>query len=501
MDIKKILVIIFVKLSIASISYSADAKKEFYYIGGGGEPSGETTIFDHQISRVGRFTNNSDWDTTVSFNGGHTKTEALLKSKMSNARDVGPFNEKNYNALMDEIISKLRSGALKSGDQLMISIETHGARRSRGSNAEKTHHVALSNSTATELTNLTGADTVDLDKLETIIQLASDNKVKLAVMDFSCFSGNLLNIKNKNACLISASGSEQYSYAFDGLNLGFMKVPLAITFGAKFFSKLRKGKNLEDIFLTARAASMGVPDFPMISTTEGEDVNELIYNLMSPYLNYNDRASSHFKDQYETSADKFENQVCQMDANHQQLLDLLKQYEYMKPVTFELTRQEFKSLREKLEKYRSYQRQYEQSLRGKFEVEAEIKGIFENKFPNDKDSWSSYGPMDFLTVDFGSLVNHFQNLADEIKGKKDVSGMWDLTLAHLRKQKEIATYVKENLSGASKIKLKNLEDSYKQSTVTKSLASKISSEAKKVYDILYKDFRTNAPNPCRDFVL
>lgn len=486
-----------------SVGNPAEQKKQFYFMGGGGEPIGETTIFDGEIKRVGSFLKNSDWDATVSFNGGHAKTQELLKSKMVKARDAGPFIEKNYNALMDEVIAKLESGELKSGDQLMIAIDTHGAIRSNGKDAEKTHRVALSNSEAKELTNLSGASTVNLDKLDKIVDLASKNNVKLAVADLSCYSGNLLNIKNDKVCMISASGPEQYSYGSGSLNLGFINFSPAITFSAKFFDSLKMGKNLEDLFLSARSNSGDTPDFPMINTNAGLAINDLIYKMITPYLNYNDQKASNFGAQYVRTGDKFEEQVCKIDNNHQQLLDLLKQYENLSGVTDEVNRNtnEFKGLRNALDNYRSYQKQYEDSLRGKFVAEKEIKNMFEQHFPNDKKAWSSYSPLDFLTIDVDSSIKRYEELAERDKNSKYIAGMWDSTVNQLKKQKEIAAYVKENLSDLAKGLLKAQVEAYGKSGVTKSLASKVSQEAKKVFNTLYKSIKQPASNPCRDFVL
>jgi hypothetical protein len=493
--------ILLINFLTTSIGYSADIKKQFYFIGAGGDPDGKTTIFDDDISSVGSFTNKSDWDTTISFNGGHAKTEEALKSKMSKAHNVGPFIEKNYNALMDEVIGKLKSGELKSGDQLMISIDSHGAKRSTGDQAEKTHRVSLSNSSAVELTNLTGASTVNLDKLETIIQLASDNHVKLAITDFSCFSGNLLNIKNDNVCLISASGPDQFSYGSSVVNLGFTKIYIANTFAGKFFNSLKKGKNLEELFISARAQSGDAPDFPMISTNEGSAVNDLIYKLLSPYLNYDNESSRFFDNQYERTGDKFKEQLCKIDLNHQELLNLLKQYENIKFVMDKMNSNEFKTLRIALENYRTYQKNYESTLRGKFEVEPEIQSIFVNKFPNDKKFWSRYNPLDFLTLDFDASIRSYQKRVENDKNNKMMVATWNSVILEIKRQKKIAEYVKDNLSDVAKLKLKAQNKAYAQSNVTKDLASKISLEAKKVYDTLYKSYKKPESNPCRDFVL
>lgn len=487
-------------LLTSSVGYSADNKKQFYFLGGGGEPEGDTTIFDAEIKRVGSFTNNSDWETTVSFNGGHSKTEEIIKTKMSKARDAGPFIESNYNALMDEVIAKLETGELKSGDQLMMAIDTHGAKRSSGKNAEKTHKVALSYGVAKELTNLTGASTVDLDKLDKIIELAAKNNVRLAVADLSCYSGNLLNLKNDKVCLISASGPEQYSYGGGVIDLGIFKFSVVVTFASKLFDTLKKGKNLEELFLNSREVG-STPDFPMINTPEGRAINDLMYKMITPYLEYNDQQVTNFGSRYGRTGDKFEEKVCKIEQNHQQLMDLLKQYDQLTAVADEMNNNEFKSLRKSLEEYRKYQIQYEASLRGKFEAESEVKDMLLKQFPNDKKAWEDYAPLDLLSIDYDPQIKRYQELADGAKNNKYIFEMWNSTVKNLVKQKEIATYVKENISDYAKAKLKAQEEAYGKSGVTSKLATNVSKEAKKVYTSLYKSMKSKTSNPCRDFIL
>lgn len=485
---------------INSVSFADDPKKQLYFLGGGGEPKGDTTIFDGEIKRVGSFASSSDWDTTVSFNGGHKKTEELINSKFKKARNAGSFVEKNYNALMDEIITKLQNGELKSGDQLLIALDSHGARRTSGKDAEKTHRVAFALSTAKELNNLSGARTVDLDRLEKIMSLAAEKNVKLGVLDFSCYSGNLLNLKNDKVCLISASGPEQFSYASGSLNLGFFSLSWPITFGSKFFDNLKSGKNLEELFLSSRPTG-DTPDFPMINTKEGLAINEMLYRLMTPYLNYNDNQTTKYASSYVKRGENFEQQVCQMEENHRQLLDILNQYENVAAVADEMNRNEFKSLREALEEYRNYQRGYEKTLRGKFEVEKEIKEILQTTFAADQEAWESYAPLEFLSIDFDYNIKFYQDLEDKEKNYKLASDLWGSTVNQLKRQKQIAEHIKNNLSNEAKEKLKAQDEAFAKSGVTRSLASKVSSEAKKVYDTLYRKSKTAESNPCRDFVL
>jgi hypothetical protein len=476
-----------------SIGYSAEIKKDFYLIGGGGEPKGDKTIFDNDLKTLGSFVNGPSWDTTISFNGGHKKTEDIIGSKLSKAKNTGPFIEKNYNALIDEMINKIESGKLNAGDQLMLVIDTHGAKNSN----EKTHQIALGNSTAANLTTLSGASTVNLDRLEKLATLASAKGVKLAVVDMSCFSGNLLNIKNDKTCFISATGSEQYGYAG---TMDLLLFNVAATFSGKFYDLMKEGKNLEEIFLKARTRG-DAPDFPMISSPEGIAINELLYKMITPYLNYNDNQTSNFSAQYPKSGAKFENKVCSNEQNHEKLKDLLAQFENMSAVTTEISKNNFSTLKLALEEYRNYQKTYEASLRGKFETEKEISQLLESNYSNSPDLWKGYAPFDLLGIDYDYNLKFYQGLLDK-ESSSYSKKMWQDMLTKLAAQKELTANIKNKLSESSKNKLKEQEDAYAKSGITKNLAQKVSSEAKKVYEDLYKQqMKKSNSNPCRDFVL
>ena len=463
-------------------------------MGGGGEPKGNSTIFDGDVNLMSGFLNKSkDWDTTVSFNGGHAKTEEIIKNKMPNAKNAGDFTEKSYNSMIDEMIQKIESGELKSGDQLMININTHGARRSK----EATHKIALSRTTATNLSTLQGASTVSLDRMEALAKLAGDKGVKLAIIDSSCFSGNLLNINNDKVCMISATGTDQYGYA--GTVDAFF-FTMKFTFTGNFVGKFKKGVNLEDAFLRARESS-NTPDFPMISTPEGRAVNELIYKMISPYLTYNDNEVSDFGNLYPKSGGRFEERVCQYTQNHNQLQDLLKQYEALANVSDELNKNEFSTLRSALEDYRNYQLKYESTLRAKFEVEQEILNLIKEKFPAQEKELSRYNPLDLLNIDFDQQIKFYEELLQKAVGDYSKK-IWSSSLTDLKAQQAVVSSIKANLSESSKAKLKAHEEAYGKSGATLGLANRVSTEAKKVYLTLYKQQMKKAQtNPCRDFVL
>ena len=220
-------------------------------IGGGGEAKGSSTIFDGDLKHISKFARmNPNWITTSSFNGGHSETENIIKSNLNITNE--PFTKNSCEQLI-----KTTNGELKSGDQLLIHINSHGARRDVST--EKTHKIATAES-ALENYETIGGSTVGLDYLKKLTELANHKGIKLAIIDFSCHSGSTLNIANKNTCVITSTGPNHYGYTGSDQ-----------TFTSLFNSKLEKGKSLEEIYLEAREKYFD-KSFPMIFSPQGKIV-------------------------------------------------------------------------------------------------------------------------------------------------------------------------------------------------------------------------------------
>ena len=342
-----LLFLLFFQICIPQVFADDNCENSAYILGGGGDPKGVTTTFDDEIKMMGKFFKSSKWCTSVSFNGGHQETEKILKNNFINTSTVTNFDEKNYNKSIDEMISKIKIGQLKTGDQLMVTINTHGARN----NGEKTHQVILSKDEATDLEDSKGSRTANLDRLEELASLASEKGVKLALIDLSCFSGNLLNIKNNKVCIISSTGPDQYGYSGGRTNYSLFGLSIfskpADAFISKFISLFKSGSNLEDMFLEARVAGNDA-DFPMISTDEGNVVNEAIYNLLSPYLRFDAKMGDRFAvdfTKFYMRENELETRICSLNQNHATLKKLLLQYESIAGINNILVKDEFIDLR------------------------------------------------------------------------------------------------------------------------------------------------------------
>src|SRR5690349_12376650 len=131
------------------------AENHLLVFGGGGEPQGETTIFDSGMETFGKNLKKANWRYEVSFNGGHRNTEKILSNNFpSPVIPNTDFTDVKFEKLLIDYKEKILSGTIKSGDQLMIIINSHGA--SKDSNSE-THKISAKGGAATDLNNLQGS--------------------------------------------------------------------------------------------------------------------------------------------------------------------------------------------------------------------------------------------------------------------------------------------------------------------------------------------------------
>lgn len=479
----KFLIII---LFISSFQLKANEKYSFI-LGAGGEPSGNTTIFDADLKNTGAFYNNSDWHTSVSLNGSHKKTEEIINTSFSKAKNYGGFTETNYKTILADIKDQILSGKITSGDQLLLNFNTHGAMHSTWS-GEKSHRIAFGQSSATDLVNLNGASTISMDSIQEIINLAEEKNIKLAILDFSCFSGNTLKLAGPHTCIISAAGENQFGYIAT-IDLKFSSIALA--FSGIFTKKMEKGKNLEEIFLKARAEG-SCPDYPMISTPEGRSIDQAIYNLMSPYLSYNTQHFPQFSEIYDGV--DYSKATCKTAQQYNELIAQLESYKKLLKVgSVELYN--FYVLLGMLERYHKFQLQYEAKLKASLVSGNELLKIIHEKYPNQEELFNFETGAAILSTDFDSSIN-------EYKKYSGVSSYFNEQLERLQTKKKIINEILNTQEGKKLKKVADeLKTAQKNESKTYSLANDVALEAKKVYGSIYKKIQNKESNPCRDFVL
>lgn len=479
---------LFILLS-CSIPVGYSAEKALYFLGGGGEPKGPTTIFDGHMRTISQFVNQNTgrWTSSHSFNGGHEKTEKELQANFKSSRSLGNFTEPNVLNAIREMELKIESGKLKSGDQLLLVLDTHGATKEKN---EKTHSISFSFGEARDLKTLSGASTISMDRLAKLSFLASEKGVKLAIVDLSCFSGNSLALANKNTCVISASGANHFSYVES-------KGPYK-TFGGRFLEAMKPGSNLEDIFLKARVDST-YADFPSISTENGLMVNDHIYKIISPYLLFN-RAKkiTDFSSCYDVA--NVDTVFCK---TNNQYFEVLKKLDEIKNIGFSIPKKllDTTQLKKALSDYRIYQLNYEKALKANLKVGLEIKAIIRRDYPDKARLFDSEDGVSIVTANRKEALLMYRDLVLETKDK-EVKKVYLAVYNDLLLRNRIAREARLKLSTESQRNIINFQQNFQNLNTTEKLAEKVAIEAKKVYDKLYRaNINIKKNNPCKDFVL
>ncbi len=235
------------------------SENEFIYWGAGGEPDGETTIFDSGLRELSKATlaNSPRWGTTVFADGGHGVTQKIIRDEIRPVRTTGVGDALHWDFSKNLLERRIQSGELKEGDQIILVIDTHGGSR---------HEPAITHSIFTN-----DNQPYLLDRLKRLTELAEKKGIRLGIVDLSCHSGNTLALANSKTCVITAAGPDQYA---DN------------DFSETFYRNLRRGKSLEDVFLESRDKNK-TPSFPMISTPQGRVANQLLYERFLPLSHWN----------------------------------------------------------------------------------------------------------------------------------------------------------------------------------------------------------------------
>lgn len=468
------------------ITFNAFAENHMLFLGGGSEPQElETTIFDDEVKLMGTFLekNKKNWNAKVSFNGGHTKTEEYLRDGVEKVAGANkPFTEQNFIALLEEYEQKIDSGQIKSGDQLLIYITTHGAQKTE---KEQTHKIGMSGKGATDLNTLEGADLVSMDQLQVLITKAEQKGIKLGVMDFSCHSGASLALKNPNTCIITASGPNHFGYA---------------SWGERFARNMWKGKNLEEIFLETFVDRYETA-FPMISTNAGVAIQNQFYELLTPYLHYwkpkvhHQKLSTFLEDQVT------KNKCEEADANFEQLAKLTSDME----AVFKKNKDEFRDFKKAITDYHNFQNKMKDDLK-KFDINAlksKSEKVCVDYAESDDDlviqSCTTYTMENLLNMNYENLKKFYREKAakDPKEAAWSAASIQKLEKAEALKDKLLA----ENPGFLQyQTYYKSFPELEKKSW---DMALKVSTELQKIYPILYKEKAKAdpAPNPCKNFVI
>ena len=458
---------------ICLLSFPLQAKNYLAFLGGSGDPAGDTTIFDSTIAPLGAFSSSASYEAQVAFDGGRTQTVAKLTASFPDS-DVKNFESQNFEALVGRYEEGLRNGTITSADQLLLMIDSHGA--ARGGRDTITHHISAGSAEAKDLNNLAGSTTVSLDRLQALANLAREKGVRLGIVDMSCHSGASLPLANTHTCVISASGPDSFAYGGEDKWI----------FVNRFISTMGKGKSLEDVFLTARASSANTDlGFPMISTPEGISIQDEIYPILKKYLNYSQAESDKLRKEI---IDSVINGSCeQEDAELQRINELASQLEAVNRGL------DLQPLRDALRNYQDYRKRIQTQLR--------MNGVGILK----ENRRICYRPGVCENVQVSSLIGMKPD--DMIAfNQRQIAG--ERNPREVRHYQEMVTYyrdVKEKQSEVLRLYpgirgYATLVQNYPDiASRTEALARQVAFESRKLYQSLYQ--KSEAPNACRSFIL
>lgn len=473
-------------------SISAHAADYLMVIGAGGEDGDKVdTIFDDAIKNLAAYTKRSPGiRVDVALDGGHIITDAIIKKQFPASVEKSNFLASDYARLIEKYKKKLESNEIGPNDQLMIFVDSHGAEKQP---QFKTHSIATSASTTTNLNTLEGAQTVDLDQLEILKNLAKEKGVKMAIVDGSCHSGNTLALADDNTCVIAGTGPNHYGYG---------------AFPENFVKEMKKGKNLEEIFLKTREADL-TNAFPMISTDENAEITSTIYDKISPYLYKYDDKDDKMTPYLIENNDPLK--MCIADQNFNSLLETIDKANKLNTFT--------KTALKKMAKTKKVNFSYLEGLLIRYKKAIDTAALKmreldldrlkrheelsvhaeNNKFTN---SWvQPYSWEDLLLADWDQLISETQTRLNNTTDPRDnvgVAGLLDCYTKARDKREEI---LRNNPD------LKQFQE--KEKEIGRSLSgfsdftTEIAKEERRLYKNLYENARNNrsdkTKNACQNF--
>lgn len=470
------------------------AAKHMLILGGGGEPrcmakekdpnaKCHETIFDTGLKTLGEKLKDSKWKHQAFFNGGHSKSEALMKKHFP-SKENSDFTAVAYKRLIEDYKKKINSGEIKSQDELLIIIHTHG----RENNGEQGHSVTTSTSA------------VNLDDMEGLMKLAEAKGIKLAIADMSCHSGNTQAYKKiaPNACIVTSTGPKHYAYTTS-----------PTSFTELFLSNLKPGRSLENIFLKARRESND-SSYPMISTKQNDRIVQSVYENITPYLYYYFSDGGHLSDfmlqelKYKISCDnkledQFNDLILQVNNLQNNILGkLIAPFSAYNGDRLKSLLSRYKAAREKI--IVLYQKENLDMIlkTEKFSAPQVYKGHKE-KDKNGKTlissltfSWKSV--IDQSEIDL--IIDRFQKATLESKTPTEKAQ----NNATVEVYKQVKVRRDEILKKYPALKEYNKTRLDLLKSINRELTSAIAVEERKLYDELYFQNVSFRSNPCRRFI-
>jgi hypothetical protein len=230
--------------SLAPAFALAGNAKLLLYMGGSGDPPGDSTNFDSSARIVGRFAKEAGWEPTVLFDGKRPQSREAASRFGVKAQS---FTRGNLEKVIANFRRKVAAKEIGPGDEFFLIVDSHGAVKD---GTESSHSVAVE------------GGTVSLDLLRPLLQEMQQAGVRVAVSDQSCHSGYSLALSGPGICVTAKTAGELA--AFGTMN---------------FQENLKKGLSIEEAFLKARTEETN-PNFSLISSATGKTVQSILRPLL-----------------------------------------------------------------------------------------------------------------------------------------------------------------------------------------------------------------------------
>lgn len=476
------------------------ADDRLYIFGGGGEPTNkDKTNFDQSLENLSLYSRNTTVTPFVFFNGGHKNLDKIRNENFPSTSEKGNFTAKNYDSALNSLLDDIKNNKIRSGQQVMIVIHSHGEDPQNSDPNSSTHFIATNE---TRINGTTFYDPkVDTKELQKIIDAAAAANIKLGIIDNSCFSGNTLKLKAPKACLISASGTDNYAIAANPYKdspdspLKNQKV-----FSDEFSSQLasHKFKNLEELYLNSRKNSIGT-DFPSINTNAGNKNYESLYRGIIDYLKVQADNINMLDDVFK-KLDTVE-KICQFNLDFNNYLKTIDKLKANVDSTLSHSHDKFSKLKNDLKKYHEL-------ISNQALANINLKKYL--KKSEYQFSGTNFNLREYLAIDTDLNIKKLtENLNLELntpgitEEQKNITRN-DFTL-QINKFKKLEIDRQKLISNSSELQqaFKAIQDWNKDVDKNAGLAIQIGDDARQVYDELYKaqNPKIDAKNPCSEFKL
>lgn len=465
-------------------NFSSANDKYLAIMGAGAEDRSKmTTIFDNGFDYLNVYAKSSvHKKIDVLFNGGHRITEDKVKRYYP--QNSASFTNKNLNNLLADYKQKILNGTIKPGDQILLSLDTHGAPRT----SDQSHKIATVPETL-DKNNPQSYDLFSMDQLKELMSVAKSKKVKLGILDLGCYSGNTLSLDDGHACIISSSDKDLFSFKGEG------------TFTNNFFKYMRSGKNLESVFLEARKSTSGDRSLPLISTDESKTIYSQIISKITPYFRFGDdgrEAAPHTNLEGYINLFSDASMFCKREYDFKSLISDVEKIERLDKTTRSILGYDFTTDGVNLSALKDMLIQYKKSqdgiLKEYYRLKSKMAGKVKVAFKNfeGKNAEQEYSVESIIASDYKSY------LAKELSNKKPNKMLVSLYGALATKKDDLlkaSPDLKNILS-----KMQGLSSTIRN---TERMSVVIATQERMLFDTSYRiqKQKIKKPNPCRDFTL